>query len=396
METSFDVIVIGAGPAGGKCALELAKSGLKVLLTEKHRSFDENNFSSAGMLTESLGDFNLPEHIVGTYWSNFVVQSSSRSYVWKGSPKEGIVLNFAKLKQYLADECQKHGGRVWMGHRYESKEITKNSARVLFTDVTTNSKISCSAKILIDSTGPARKVMYEKTESHPKMLVGTGIEYLVEVSDEVYARYKDDLTFFLGEKWADMGYSWIFPMDKNTLKVGSGRLVSSHQKRKDLKAITENILENYMEAGEYKILDVHGGSLRYSLGMKDVFYQNRVLAIGDAVSTVNPLGGEGIRYAMENAEMAVSYIEDFVKNGRNKFGRFKFRWKRKYYLKWLICEILCLRIYLKYTDEKLDHRFAQYHKLASFEDVKENFFRFNFSNFRGKIFGFLFKKLIRR
>ena len=338
----------------------------------------------------------MPEELVASYWANFVVQSSFNTYSWEGRRGEGIVLDFAKLKQYLADECEKHGGTVWTGHRYESKEMLNEGIRAFFTDVATNNKVSCEAKLLVDATGPVRKVMYEKAETQPEMLVGTGVEYLVEVSDEVYARFKNDLTFFLGEKWADMGYSWIFPMDNNTLKVGSGRLVSPNKDRKDLKAITENILSQYMEAGEYKILDVHGGSLRYSLGMKDLFYRNRVLAVGDAVSTVNPLGGEGIRYAMENARLAVPYIERFVKTGKNKFGRYQSRWKRKYYLKWLICEILCLRIYLKYTDEKLDSRFSQYRKLTDFEDVKNNFFRFNFSNFRWKIFGFLFKKLMRR
>ncbi len=396
IENSFDVIVIGGGPAGGMCALELAKKGMRVLLTEKFRSFSENNFSSAGMLVETLADFSLPEELVASYWANFVVQSSFNTYSWEGRRGEGIVLDFAKLKQYLADECEKHGGTVWTGHRYESKEMLNEGIRAFFTDVATNNKVSCEAKLLVDATGPVRKVMYEKAETQPEMLVGTGVEYLVEVSDEVYARFKNDLTFFLGEKWADMGYSWIFPMDNNTLKVGSGRLVSPNKDRKDLKAITENILSQYMEAGEYKILDVHGGSLRYSLGMKDLFYRNRVLAVGDAVSTVNPLGGEGIRYAMENARLAVPYIERFVKTGKNKFGRYQSRWKRKYYLKWLICEILCLRIYLKYTDEKLDSRFSQYRKLTDFEDVKNNFFRFNFSNFRWKIFGFLFKKLMRR
>lgn len=396
METSFDVIVIGAGPAGGKCAFELSKKGIKVLLVEKFKTFEENDFSSAGMLVETLSDFSLPKELVGAYWSNFVVQTSTKTYTWDGKTPHGIVLNFAKLKKYFADECQKHGGTVLMGHRYESKEILTDSARVILTDVANRAKVSFEAKLLIDATGPARKVMYEKTETQPKMLVGTGIEYQVRVSDEVYNRYKDDLTFFLGQKWADMGYSWIFPMNDNMLKIGSGRVVpNSKHERRDLKAITEEILDNYIGAKDYELIDMHGGSLRYSQGQKDIFYRNRVLGIGDTVSTVNPLGGEGIRYAIESAEMAAPYIEQFVRTNKNKFRRYKSKWKRKYYFKWVVCEILCLRIYRTYTDEKIDHRLSQYHRISTIEDVKENFFRFNLFNFRKKIFVLLFQKIFR-
>jgi len=37
MKTIYDCLVVGAGPAGGVCAYELAKRGLKVLILEKER-----------------------------------------------------------------------------------------------------------------------------------------------------------------------------------------------------------------------------------------------------------------------------------------------------------------------------------------------------------------------
>jgi len=50
----FDVVVIGAGPAGGQTARSLAKKGVKVLLVEKYKDFSLNNFSSAGTLLFSV------------------------------------------------------------------------------------------------------------------------------------------------------------------------------------------------------------------------------------------------------------------------------------------------------------------------------------------------------
>jgi flavin-dependent dehydrogenase len=48
----YDVIVAGAGPAGGNCAKELAETGYDVLLLERSKIIGEPNFSSGGTLTE--------------------------------------------------------------------------------------------------------------------------------------------------------------------------------------------------------------------------------------------------------------------------------------------------------------------------------------------------------
>ena len=85
----FDVVVIGAGPAGGQTARSLAKKGVKVLLVEKYKDFSLNNFSSAGMTLEPLKEFNIPESVVAAYWNNIVIQCTKKSYVWSSNSKFG-------------------------------------------------------------------------------------------------------------------------------------------------------------------------------------------------------------------------------------------------------------------------------------------------------------------
>ena len=74
---SFDVVVVGAGPAGGQCARLLAKSGNKVLLVEQHEDFYKNDFSSAATPLETLEKFDLPEEVVGTFWKKIVIVTTN-------------------------------------------------------------------------------------------------------------------------------------------------------------------------------------------------------------------------------------------------------------------------------------------------------------------------------
>ncbi len=67
LESAYDVIVAGAGPAGGECARELAKSGINTLLLERARVVGEPNFSSGGTVKETMEKFELPKSIIQQY-----------------------------------------------------------------------------------------------------------------------------------------------------------------------------------------------------------------------------------------------------------------------------------------------------------------------------------------
>ena len=128
----YDVIVVGAGPAGGQCARNIAKSGLSVLLVERFASFYDNNFSSAAMSLQGFNEFKLPEFVVSRYWKNFTIQSSNECKQWKGDENKGVVLDFAKFRQYLADDCIANGGDLLMGFSYVSKEYTKDGEIIAY------------------------------------------------------------------------------------------------------------------------------------------------------------------------------------------------------------------------------------------------------------------------
>ena len=397
MSKSYDVVVIGGGPAGGQTSRNLAKRGHKVLLVERYPTFEDNNFSSAGMTLEPLKEFDLPDHVIGSYWKDITIQCTGKGYDWKGESNKGVVLDFGKLRQFLADETIAYGGEVLTGHKYISKEVQEDGVLVELQKSKTSETIQVHTKLVVDATGPLRKVMYDTKEEQPEMYLGSGTEYLIEVEQEIYDQFKERLVFFLGHKWAIKGYSWIFPMENRILKVGAGK---THLKSKDqdqtdktTKKITEQIIKEYIKSENYKLLDVHGGILRYSEGLKDQFYRNKVVAVGDAVSAINPRGGEGIRYAMQSGDLACEYMHQYLTTGQENFDSYRKKWRKRKLLKWRLSEISARRMYSKYTDQQVENRVQFFHKNFSIDVLIESLFNFKYNRILSRIFQFLFLKM---
>lgn len=376
----FDVVIVGAGPAGGHCARLLTKSGYKVLLIEQCENFYQNNFSSAATPLETLQQFELPQDVVASFWQNIKIVTSNVERHWNSPKALGAVFNFAKLREFLAKEVTVNGGELWLGHRYLKywQEADKTIVEIKSKNC---DRITISTKVLVDATGYARAVIYDKKSHKPEFLKGTGIEYLIEVDEQKYQKYSDFLTFFMGYKWIPKGYSWIFPMDKNQLKVGAAWLDCPHKiidRTQPLKKYIQLILKNYMNLDRYQLVDIHGSILEYSVGLNDLYYQENVIAIGDAVSTVNFLGGEGIRHGMKGAEVAYRYIQDYLLGKIDNFQGYQKEMRQIFVTKWNISDQISRRVYLEYSDEKIDQRVALLKYLTT-EDLIDILFNYNFA-----------------
>jgi len=388
----FDVVVVGGGPAGGQCARSLAKAGYSVLLTERHKNFTVNSFSSAGTTLDTLSTYDLPERVVGSYWHKLAIVTSNQTGHWAAAKPLGVVLNFGELRQFLAEEVEQYGGTVWMGCRYVSHQQQDSKTQVTLKQG--NEIRQVKTRVLVDATGPFRAVMQGKNTPSQAYLTGTGIEYLIEVDDTTYARCADALTFFLGHRWMPKGYSWIFPMAPNQLKVGAALLQADHQliaQMQPLKHYVHLLLDQYLQA-DYKLLDVHGGTVKYSPGLQDVYFQGNTIAIGDAVSTINALGGEGIRHAMRGADIASHHIQQYLTGQSLNFQAYQAEMHRVFRKAWNRSEQLSRKRYLHDRDEVID-KMVTYLQPLSLEDVVNILFFYQFEKLSKGLPQYLARKL---
>jgi digeranylgeranylglycerophospholipid reductase len=391
----YDIVIVGGGPAGGHCGRLLSEKGYRVLLVEQHSSWQDNNFSSAASPLEILEQFNLPETVVARFWKNIEIVSTSIHRSWSSSQPLGVVFDFAKLREFLASEVVRLGGEVRLGCRYLKYQQMEDKLRVFFK-VKGQETETVNTRLLVDATGYARAVMYNHRREKPDFLKGVGIEYLIEVSEQYYQKYQDSLIFFLGHKWSPKGYGWIFPMDNNQLKVGAAWLEGEHPyipEVKPLKSYIIKIMQEYINLPEYDIIDVHGSILEYSINLQDIYYQEpNIIAIGDAVSTVNFLGGEGIRHAMKGAEIASKYIQEYLEKNLVNFADYQQAMQQYFQPKWSLSDRLSRKVYLEYSDNRID-RGVSYLKYLSRQDIIDILFYYKFEKYTKGLGGFILGKL---
>ncbi len=352
----YDVLVVGAGPAGGQCARDLSKAGKKVLLIEKARDFSVNNYSSAGAPMELMHDFELPESVVGTYWNKIMMHSDNDKHVWTAPEAKGVIMDFKKLRAFLAEDSQKHGAEIQLGVAYHHHEQQNGKTVVSLKNHNTKEVETCIAKVIVDATGAERDVLAKGRYDKTKALVATGIEYLVEIDDDIYETWANALSIFMGLNWMPQGYAWIFPMEPNTLKVGVGRYFQydtfvPHEK--SYQYYLDGMMEKCLKTKTPRILDKHGKTLVYTYGRKDLHHENNVIAIGDTISTINPLAFEGIRHAMVSGQIAAKHINQFLSQISNLHG---FRKEIRQYcgIRWLLSEIMMKKIYREADPKKID------------------------------------------
>ncbi|VAX26354.1 hypothetical protein MNBD_NITROSPIRAE01-1069 [hydrothermal vent metagenome] len=380
----FDVVIVGAGPGGLSAARQLSNAGFKVLLLEKERSFAANDFSSGGAPLEILSDFQLPEHVVGAYCCKIRISATQDSHVWQDDQPVAVVLDFKKLRTFLAEEAIQNGASLFFGCAYRSYRRENSALVVNFKKAGDDVLLSVRAKVLIDATGSDRRVLGEGLKTHGSsardVIVGRGIEYLVEVPEAVYQTYANCLSFFIGSKWMPQGYAWIFPMSANLLKIGVGRnfpntqFVPHHRAMKDY---LDQLIIACLKTEEIKIIDRHGKTISYTCHHKDPYVDQNIIAIGDAVSTVNPLTFEGIRHALKSGEIAARQVQGFLEKKIPDLKPYACEMRRYCGMRWLVSELLTQKIYREPEDEKMTLMLHAL-KALSLSDLKDLVFYYRF------------------
>ncbi len=362
----YDVIVIGAGPAGGSAARELAKHGRKVLLVERSRQIGQPSYSTGVTPKDTIADFELAAEVISAPWRRMLLATSRERVLWEFPEPAGYILDFARLCQLLVENAVEKGADVLIGTSAQEflSEGKKEYVGIRYAGVFGE---GCArAKIIIDATGHyefANSIL--QLNSTPKEELATGLEVLMVGSP---GELGETICSFLGSSYAPRGYAWIGPMrNGRSAKAGIGKY---GRDASNLLALLADFIGRVPDLARCTPTEIHGGAAHASGGVRDHVFQNIVL-VGDAAHQVNPLIGEGIRHALRAGRMAADAIDRHLR-AESSLAAFKEQyernWRRAFSLKWKISRLFSHMLYRDMDDETLD-RFVRALKSLSPEEA---------------------------
>jgi digeranylgeranylglycerophospholipid reductase len=174
------------------------------------------------------------------------------------------------------------------------------------------------------------------------------------------------------------GYGWIFPMAPNQLKVGVIRYFQNKNYVPFEPSYQHYLNQLLAECGPYQLEDRHGKTIHYTARQKDKRYSGPVIAIGDAVSCVNPLGWEGIRHALFSGKAAAKSLTHCLSNKNSDFTSYQKELNRYFGYKWIFSEWFMKNLFTTHNDALIDKAVKHFGHMNN-EEIIDVIFNYKFT-----------------
>lgn len=313
----YDVIVIGAGPAGLYTAMSGAKEGLDVLMLEEHAHIGLPTHCTGIVSGETNGLYKIPEEVVLKRPSSCLVLSPSGRVAELEDPGEEIaVVDRASFDRALAASVVEAGGTIRTSCRVDH---VSNGDR--FIEVETNGGERLRARALVLACGVTFRF-------HPLLGSRPPSQILHTAQLELVAEPAEKLEVHVGREVAPDGFAWLVPFRRGeTTRVKAGVLM-----RGDARANLEKFLARPEIAP--RLREIPGEPIRRLLPVAPVAksYADRIVAVGDAAGLTKPVSGGGIFYSLLSAQFAAeTLIEALAADDLSaaRLSRYEARWRAR-------------------------------------------------------------------
>ena len=280
----YDVIIVGAGPAGLICAEKLSRTDLSVLLIEKDTVFGDK-VCAGGLTRKGLGIYDFPDNIIEHKIRKTAMHSPRRFSHAEAPDTIVITMDRKKLGDFQRARLDNTGVKVLSGTRVT--EIRESS-------LITSEGDEYRYKYLVGADGYASMVRrYLKLPVKKKLI---GIQYIVPV-----AGLDPKLELFLDSRHFHAWYGWIFP-HKDKMAVGcccDTRYLSSKKLKKNF--------HRWLESKNIDISDAVYQSAPISYDYRGLKFGNIFLA-GEAAGMASGFTGEGIYQSLVSGIEVAAYI----------------------------------------------------------------------------------------
>lgn len=313
----YDIIIIGAGPAGCAAARTLAQGGWRVGLFDKahfprEKTCGDALIPDAHLALDKLG---LRERVEQLSYPTRALRLIS----FDGSEvsvcgRTAVTPRF-KLDELLLEAAREVGVTFLPGHDFQS--VVDEGGRHYSVEFTADSgKVEVRAPWVLLATGAnaapvARAGLLERHDP-------SSFAVRQYVRNPRLARDFNELVFIFDHRIRG-GYGWIFPGPDGVFNIGIGYFGSAEKNsrlRRDYAQFIAHhpLAQDLMSDGEV-VSPLKGAPLRTGLtGTR--FAEGGLLATGECVGTTFPLTGEGIGKALETGVLAAETLLKHASQGR--------------------------------------------------------------------------------
>ena len=328
-EVKYDVLIIGAGPAGCACALALKDSGLNVALIDK-ASFPRDKICGdaiPGRAIKTLKAIN-PEfedtfkkfnEKLGTKKTSLYYKQRKITFNWV---REAYTCTRMEFDNFLYSLVRDHTNTSVFTNTLPDAFIKNETG---FSVTIKNSATVFNAHILIGADGAQSSVAKQLTNKTLDRAhhVGSVRAYFSNVSGT-----DNDTTEIYFDKRFLPSYLWIFPLPNNMVNVGFGMLSSEISKRKiNIKKTFYEFIEctpelkiKFKDAQQKGNLEGFGLPLGSKTG---IISGSNFMLTGDAASLIDPISGDGIGNAMLSGMLAAEQVTNCFKTNNFTGGFMK-------------------------------------------------------------------------
>jgi geranylgeranyl reductase family protein len=321
MRTSYDVLVVGAGPAGSTTAESLAKAGFDVAVLEEHPVIGEPVDCTGVIGIEAFETFDLPRGIVvGSVDAITVHSPGGIPATYRGTDPLAYIVDRAELDRTLAARARGAGATLLLST--QAVDVIRGDRGIEVTCRCPEDETKkVSAKALILAGGP-------RFAFHERLGLGASSVLWRSAHAELPGNSLPHAQVYLGRDVAPGAFGWAVPVKRSGMpyvRIG----VNSHS---DAPRYLRKLCQE-----KFPHLMPEGGWLPYRSWVVPVLplsqaYADRVLAVGDAAGQVKPTSGGGIYYGMLSAREAAETVCEAFKSGRftaQALSTYEKRWRTR-------------------------------------------------------------------
>jgi len=336
MTETYDVIIIGAGPAGVSSSLYCRQEGLNVLLIDKKKEEDIGDKVCGEAISKKTShqiskilNVKPPQEVETNAYIEVLALRTALPLDHITLPAEGYMIDRHLYGQRLLKNALERGVKLLSETKVINPILKDNKVNGVIVRNDKNEEVEFLSSIVIDCSGILAVARTNLPENFEPLLnkelsktdFASCYREIIQLKEEhdltgkIVLQYEKDIP--------EPGYIWFFADGNKKVNCGTGFIKEGKNEEKGVKSVYFSAMEKYYPKGTYETLDGRGGCVPIRPPLWNAVAPGLIIA-GDAAFHPDPLTAEGHGPAL----VAGCYAGEVAKKAiDNKRFDTEFLWK---------------------------------------------------------------------